>query len=778
MKISYKVLQSYKSDIKTPEEVAQDLVMHTAEVEEIEYQGKHLEKVFIGEVKTCEKHPDSEKLNCTTVSVNGEIFPIVCGAPNVKVGIKVPVAIEWAQLAPDFIIKKTKIRWEVSQGMICSEDELWLIEERQSGILELPPDAPLNISMREYLEQNDAILEIDNKAINHRPDLFSHIGILREIYAITGEKFDFNYENKDFSTLESYPLENKIPEEVSRYIALKINGVENKQTPDYIKHVLSSAGVESKGLLVDVTNYSLYLYGQPTHCFDADKIDGGIVVRFAKDWEKFLALNDTEYELSSSDIVIADNSKVLALGGIIGGKLSSVTDETKNVVIEAATFDQAILRQTGKKLGIRTDALNVFEKDLLPEMAKAGASLIASELEKNCSKAQEVSYSDTYTQKQENITIPFDLVFINNLIGKTYTKEEVLNILKNLGINHEKEILHIPFWRKDLAYKADIAEEIARIQGYNNIEATIPSILSGAVIQDNIYKVKNDIRSFFTSKGFFDMYSYSFVNDDTMHKMKSSTQHLVDLKNPLSEELSHMKDSHIPNLMMSLELNSKEYKDLKLVEIEKIFQKNGSEIEEINSLAGVMTSHNDIAYYDMQEIVSDFFHNVGIYKYSFDPKGNFPSYAHTGRSAAIIIRGKQVGILWEIHPKVSKDFSIKKRVAFFEINIELLKDALYGKVKANDISEFQANNFDLSFIIDKTTKGWDIASAIASADQNLIKKVELFDIYENEEKLPWKRSVSFKIFIQSMEQTLDDKIKNTIIQNIVAKVAKKGGELR
>ena len=350
MKISYKVLQKYVSNLGTPEEIAQDLVMHTAEVEEVEYEGNNLEKVFIGLVKTCEKHPDSEKLNCTTVEVNGTIYPIVCGAANVRAGLKVAVALVGAQLTPDFTIAKTKIRGEVSEGMICSEDELGMTDVRQEGILELPEDAPLGISMREYLQKNDAILEIDNKAINHRPDLFSHIGIAREIAAIKGEKFNYQLAHRDFSNLQELQINNEISQHVSRYSALKIENAENISTPEYIKQVLNSADIASKGLLIDISNYSLYLYGQPTHCFDADKITGNITIRFAKDGEKFLALNDNEYELNSEDIVIADDNQVLALGGVIGGKDSAVSDTTKNIIVESAHFDQAIIRKTGKKL--------------------------------------------------------------------------------------------------------------------------------------------------------------------------------------------------------------------------------------------------------------------------------------------------------------------------------------------------------------------------------------------------------------------------------------------
>ncbi|MDP2090258.1 MAG: phenylalanine--tRNA ligase subunit beta [Candidatus Gracilibacteria bacterium] len=778
MKISYKVIKNYIPDIKTAEEVAKDLVMHTAEVEDIIIEGENLEHVYIGEVITCEKHPDSEKLNCTTVKVNNGIFPIVCGAANVRTGLRVPVAVCGAKLAPDFIIKKTKIRGETSEGMICSEDELGLIKERQDGILELPTDAPLDVSMRDYLGKNDAILEIDNKAINHRPDLFSHIGVIREIYAINGKRFDFEYENRDFSKLTDLGIKNNIQKEVRRYIGLKIENVANIESPEYITKVLNSAEVNSKGLLIDISNYSLYLYGQPTHCFDADKIKGKIIIRFAKDGEKFLALNDVTYELTSEDIVIADDEKVLALGGIIGGKESSVTNETKNIIVEGAHFDQAIIRKTGKRLGVRTDSLNVFEKDILPEMAIRGVSLIASELEKNLDGIKITAFSDLYSDKQKTIYIDFDLEYINNLIGKKYSREEALSILNNLGIEEKGNKLTIPFWRKDLNFKSDIAEEIARIDGYDNIESTVPRINLGAVVQTNTYKIKNDSRNYFTNKGYFDMYTYSFVNEELMSKALGNTDDLVPMKNPLSEELTHLRGSLIPNLLLSLEKNIREYSNLKLFELEKIFKRNGNEINEYYSLAGLEVSNKDLVYYDIQNTIADLFKTIGVDKYVFDNITVVPNFAHSGRTASIIIRGEEVGTIGEINPRVAANFDVKSRIGYFEINIAKLEKSLYSITKAKELSNYQENNFDLSFVVDKDTKAKIIKLTIEKSNIDLITKVDMTDIYEDETKLPGKRSLSFKVFIQSMEGTLDDKIKNELINEIVKNVSKKAGVLR
>ena len=778
MKVSHNVLKSYFPELNSPEETAQKLIMHTAEVEDIHSDGAHLEKVFIGEILEVKKHPEADKLNLCQVSVNWETVQIVCGAPNVKPGIKVPVAVVGAALTPEFVIKKTKIRGETSNGMICSEDELGMVDERQEWILILPDDAKLGMCMKDYLGKNDSILEIDNKAINHRPDMFSYIGVIRELYATYGKQFDFKFENRDFSTLSDIGIKNEIQDIVRRYIGLKIEGVENIASPDYIKTVLDAAEVDSKWLLVDITNYCLNLYGQPTHCFDADKIDGTITIRYAQDGEIFTALNDKEYKLSSQDIVIADNAWVIALGWIIGEKNSAVSDSTKNIIVEAANFDQAVVRKTGKRLGIRTDALNVFEKDILLESAHRWASLIASELEKNLSGINISGITDIYPNPQIEVTVPYDLSFTNNLIGADYSDETMTTILSNLWIVKNRNTLHIPFWRKDITTKADIAEEIARIDGYDNITPTVPNLNLGAIVQDDIYMLKKSARNFLVGRGFFDMYNYSFVNDELMQKTGSDVTELVDLKNYLSEEITHMRWDLIPNLLLSVEKNIREMKHMNLFEAWKVFHKNGNEITENISIAWVMISEKDTDYFTVQSLVSDMLVSLWVDKFSFETPDISPSYVHSGRTASIVVRWKEIWHVWEIHPKVSKDFDAKNRIGFFHLNADLLSKSISGVKKTKEISSFQENNFDISFTVDKSVPGKHIQIAIEKADPSIITKVNLFDIYEDEDKLPGQRSLSFKVYMQSLESTLDDGVKNALIKTIVERVSKKWGELR
>ena len=778
MKISYKVLQKYVDNLPEVEQVAQDLIMHTAEVEEIIYAGENLAKVFIGEVLECIPHSDSDTLNVCQVSVLGETVQIVCGAPNVKAGIKVAVATIGAQLAPDFTIAKTKIRWEASSGMLCSEDELGMTTERQAGIFILPDDAPMGTCMRDYLGKNDAILEVDNKAINHRPDLFSHVGVARELAAIYESDFDYQYASQDFSSLSTLKLDNKITDVVNRYMALKVSSVSNVASNENILDILSSADAAVKWLLVDVSNYSLYLYWQPAHCFDADKLDGDITVRYATGDEIFIGLDDKTYKLQTTDIVIADNSSVIALGGIMGAKHSAVSDTTTNIIIEAAHFDQAVVRRTGKNLGIRTDSLNVFEKDLLPTMTEKALALIVAELEKACPDMKLEAFADSYTQAQADVSIDLDVDFISRLIGHEYKNDNVIAICGRLWIKNNTGKLEVPFWRRDLAYKADIAEEVARIDGFDHIAMTVPKINTGAVIQSNMYKLKNEAREFFTGRGFFDMYTYSFVCEEIMQKVGANCDKLVPLKNSLSEDATHMKGSLIPNLMLSLEKNIREVSDMKLFEIEKVYFADGSEITENYNISSVMTSSSDIVYYDIQSHLSDFLSSISIYKYSYNSVELAPEYAHSGRVASLVVRGKVIGYVWEIHPKVAKSFDVASRVWFFEINADAFAQAMHTILKSKDISEFQENKFDLNFVVDKNTPGAKIKAAIAGTDSKIITKVDLIDIYESEEKLPGKRSLTFKIFIQSMEGTLDDKVKNNLIEEIVSKVNKVGGELR
>jgi len=778
VKVSYKVLKKYIPDIKSPEEVATDLIMHTAEVEEIHETGKHLERVFIGKIVEVAKHPEADKLNICQVEVLGETRQIICGAPNVKVGIKVSVALEWAELKPDFIIAKTKIRGETSNWMICSEDELWLIEERQEWILILPDDAELDTCMRDYLWINDIILEIDNKAINHRPDLFSHIGIAREISAITGKKLDYDMAKRDFSSLPDLGIKNDIPHIVKRYMGLKVSGVENIASPEYVKDLLVSHDIESKGLLVDITNYSLYLYGQPTHCFDEAKLTGSIHIRFANNGEKFTALNDKTYSLHSDDIVIADEAGVIALGGIIGGKDSAVSDTTKTIIIESAWFDQAVVRKTGKRLGIRTDALNVFEKDLVSSIRDTGPSLIIQELEKNLSSIKLEAFTDVYENPEGHTSIDFDLKYINALIWRNYPEQEALEILAILSITEKDWKLTIPLWRKDLNTKADIAEEIARIDGYDKVKMTVPRINLGAIAQTITYQIKKESRNFLVSRGFYDMYTYSFVSEELMNKCNSSIKNLIGLKNALSEEITHMRGSLIPNLLLSLENNTREYKNLKLFEIGKVFHLKDTKIEENYEIAGVIAQKSENQYYEVQTTVSDLCKTLKIDNLYFETIDEAPSYSHPGRTGKIIVRGQEVGYVGEVHPMVAESFELRERIGYFTLDVSKIEKAVHTVTKAREVSQFQENNFDINFVVDKSIKAKHIQVAIEKTNPQIITKVELFDIYEDEEKLSGQRSFSYTVYMQSLEWTLDDTVKNTLIQDIVKRVEKKWGKLR
>jgi len=763
--------------------------MHTAEVEEIISQKDDFENIVYGVIKSVENHPDADSLKiCMVDGWDSELTQIVCGGSNLEVWQGIALAKVWASVlwhgqGDPVVMKKTAIRWVDSYGMICASEEIWLKEEfpatSETEILDLSHiTAKPGDNLAEALGKDDIILEIDNKAINHRPDLFSHIGIAREIAAIAGKKLGYSMSRTDFSTLPDLGITNDIPQVVKRYMGLKVSKVKNIHSPEYVLDVIASHGIESKGLLVDITNYSLYLYGQPTHCFDADKLTWNIHIRFARDGESFTALNDKTYTLTPSDIVIADHLNILALGGIIGGKDSAVSDTTKNIIIESAWFDQAIVRQSGKRLGLRTDALNVFEKDLVVELRDTGTSLIMQEISAQIPEAKLEAFTDVYPEKQYATEIEFDLQHIRNLIWKDYDKNTVLNILDRLFITEKNGVLEIPLWRKDITNIADIAEEIARIDGYDKVASTVPRINLGAISQSPIYRVKRESRNYLVSCGYFEMYTYSFVDEALMQKALGNTESLVPMKNALSEELTHLRGSLVPNLLKALEENKRDYSTMKLFECEKVFiRENKDTVSEHYELSGVELHSSDEMYYRVQNSVSDLLKKLWVTKFEYKASTQNPSYAHATRTADIIVRGKSVGQVGEIHPKALKNFSLSSRVWFYSINLELLEPALYGVVKAQEVSNFQANSFDINFVVDVTTSGSSIKTTIEKSD-NLITNVELFDIYENAEKLPGKRSLTFRVTTQSLEKTLDDSFKNELIKTIVKNVEKKGGSLR
>ncbi len=788
MKVSYKVLKKYIPHIESPEKVAQDLIMHTAEVESIQDQKKDFENIVYGRISSVDSHPNADSLKVCMVDVGeSEDIQIVCGGSNLEAGQGVAVAkigasVLWHGQGEPVVMKKTAIRGVESYGMICASEEIKLADEfpatSETEILDLSHiQATPGVNLAEVLGKDDCILEIDNKAINHRPDLFSHIWIAREIEAIHGNKLAYDLTQRDFSHLHDLDIQNDIPQTVKRYLGVQVSGVQNIASPEYVLDVLRSHDIESKGLLIDITNYSLYLYGQPTHCFDADKLTGNIHIRYATQGETFTALNDKEYTLTPQDIVIADDAGVIALGGIIGGKDSAVSDSTTNIIIESACFDQAIVRKTGKRLGLRTDALNIFEKELVPELSHIGASLIITELEKHFKALKEEKMSDIIHEHREQTRIPYMPKYIRNLIGKDYEETTVLDILHRIGVEKDGEMLIIPRWRKDLNNIADIAEEIARLDGYDEVQMTVPRINLGAVSQTPLYTSKRRIRNFLVSKGFFDMYTYSFVDETLMHKVLWNTENLVPLKNALTEEMTHMRGSLIPHLLEALSENKRDFWGMKLFECEKVFTRKNDDIQENYELTILFQENTDNGFYPARALLDELATNLGLTKYDCNMPKTHPSFAHAGRVADIVVRGKPAGTLGEIHPKVLKNFGLKGRVGYISLNLSQVAPALYGNIVAKEISHFQENNFDINFVLDKTTPGKNIIRAIEKSSPH-ITKVELFDIYENEEKLPGQRSLSFKVFFQSLTETLDDTVKNQIIEEVVKNVEKVGGKLR
>jgi len=789
MKVSYKVLKKYVPHIKWVEEVARDLVMHTAEVDSIASQASNFDHMVYGIISRIENHENADSLKVCMVDVwEIEDIQIVCWGSNLSVWQGVAIAKIWASVlwhwqGDPVIMKKTSIRWVESYGMICASEEIGLADkfpvESETEILDLShieskPWTPL----AQVLWKDDAILDIDNKAINHRPDLFSHIGIAREIAAISGEHFSHSHELIDFSGLRSSEVRNEIPNIVQRYMSCYVSWVKNTSSPDHILEVLWSHDVSSKWILVDISNYSLYLYGQPTHCFDADKLSGNICVRHARDGETFLALNDKVYNLSVEDIVIADESGVVALGGIIWGKNSAVSDTTTRIVIESAHFDQASVRKTGKRLGLRTDALNVFEKNISFHLQPHGLSLIISELQKVFSNIQLESFSDLHTYLPETVYVPDNIDYIRNLIGAHYPENEIYDILLRLWITRENGMFVIPHWRTDIEHLADIAEEVARISGYNTIETTVPRIQLWAIAQSPLYKSKRDIRNFLTSRWYFEMYTYSFVNENLMNKCLSDTSHSVWLKNILSEELTHMRPSLIPNLLRSVEENMRDFEDLYLFENEKVFLRHNEEVEEYYELwLLIYKKQSENLFYNIVEQFEDVAQRLQIAKYELKETSHAPSYAHSWRVAEIVVRGQVVWYIWEIHPQVACNFSLLGRAAFLTVNCNLLSLSFFSIPRFKEISNFQANSFDINFVIEKNISWKKIQTCIEKTDSR-IQNVELFDIYESEEKLPGKRALSFTVTIQSLNETLDDSVKNTLIKDIIARVEKLWGKLR
>ena len=774
-------------------EMENALTMIGQEVEKIEVLGENLENVVTAQIIEKEMHPDSDHLTICKVDNGKEILQIVCGAPNHKAGDKVVLAQVGAKLAPDFVIKKGKIRGVESNGMLCSEEEL-NIGKDSSGIMILPEDTPVGVPMKEYLGINDTVFELE--ITPNRPDCLSHIGIARELGAYYSKEvkypsFAINSESSE-KTADNISVEIENSNLAKRYVARIIKNVTVKESPKWLKERVESIGIRSINNIVDASNFIMMELNQPNHTFDLDKIEGGkIVVRAGHENEKLVTLDEQERELNSDDIVISDGVKAVALGGVMGGQNSEITENTKNILLEVANFNSQNVRKTSRRLTLFSESSYRFERRVDEENAINVINRLANIIQEVAGGEILEGVVDNYPVPYKKKTATLNFERLNRFVGKNIPRETVIGILTRLEIevvdNGETLTLTAPTYRDDLENEQDYFEEVIRMYGFDNIENILPKLdISEKPVIDTT-KLSTQVKLIAANAGLKEVINYSFVPKDAMEKIKYTSverENLIDLLRPITEDFVTLR----PILLYSLLKNAKENMNrnatnIRFFEVSRTFVKAEELAKEEVKLGIILAGENNKTlwnpkpvpydFYDLKGIVEEIFTQLKFNNYMI--KRSEQSQYHPGRSVDVFVGRELIGSFGEIHPDVLENFDLgKTSVLVGEFNIDLIQKYIGKKIKYQGIVKYPAVPRDFAFVMREDILVGDVLKTIQKVDKK-IEKVELFDIYQGAGVLPGMKSVAISVILRDKNKTLVEKEIVDISNKIVAKVEKDYG---
>jgi len=783
----------------TPEELGLKLTLHTVEVEGIQKQGDRFKNVVIGKILEIKKHPNADRLQLAKVDIGKEVLDIVCGAPNIAVGQYVPVATVGAILPNGLEIKEAEVRGEKSYGMLCAADELGLGDDH-SGIMILKK-AKLGSNFSDYLGLQDIVFEVDNKAITNRPDLWGHFGMAREISAFLGVK-KYGLELKEIVPGNDMKINLDIEDKSAfRYMALAIDNVRIEASPKWMQDRLVAVGVRPINNIVDITNYVMMELGQPMHAFDRDLIKANdkeisLIVRKSKDGEIIETIDGEHRKLDDNTVVIAKKDGAIAIAGIMGGGNSGVNSETKNIVIESANFNPELIRRASQKLSLRSESSVRFEKgldvNLCADALKRAVELIA----KVCPGAKVSSnIVDLPAQLESGLrSIELDLHWLEKRIGQKIENREIVKILTSLGFSSEKagnshsHILKItvPTWRnRDIAIPEDLMEEVVRIYGYENLQPSMPKVEMRAPIQDDEKRLERKIRNILAgAPGLTEVYNYSFVGEEQLKKLNIDSDDYIRLANPLSSQAGMLRQNLMANLVGNIKTNQARHEKLGLFELGNVFLSapgnfyKDDKKEELlpyqeKHLALVLAGDNDIELFsELKGIVEYLFSSLKIGT-NFKEVEMKPVWADAGICAHIISDGEQAGIIAKLDDQSAKRSGLKKNFVIAEIGfrnlLELEKTA--AKDMYSPIEKHPAAIRDIAFVVDKKILYNEIRDVFFKSS-DLIREVELFDIYEGDKIGKDKKSLAFHVTYQG-ERTFTseeiDELQKKLIKNLEEK---------
>lgn len=744
--------------------------------------------LVVGEVLTCQMHPDSDHLHLCEVNIGEEVLNIVCGAPNVRTGLKVIVAKVGAELPGGVKIKKGLIRGQESNGMLCSLyeigiDKKYLSEQDKNGICELPSNAKPGDDPIKVLGLDDKIIDFELTA--NRGDLLSILGMAYEISSIYNKEVrvpDLKHNEIEEDVNNEFNL-NIETENCSLFLAKKVKDIVIKESPDFIKNRLIACGIRPINNVVDISNYVMLELGQPLHFYDSDNLGDTILVRMAKNGEELVTLDSTKRILNENDIVITNGKEVVGLAGVMGGINTEVENTTKNVLIEAAIFDSVKVRKTSNKI-LRSEASNRFEKGLDPNRTYMAIERACRLLEKYANAKVEkgtVIYDKT-ENKEKKIKIEYE--YINNVLGTNISKKDIVDVFKRLKFEtDEKEndvLVTVPTRRRDISIKEDLVEEVGRIYGVDKIEGKLPMV---QMKMGSVDKTIRKIRHKMCDLGLNETLTYVLINDKDVKKFTTDKFEELKLLDPITEERNTLRYSLIPSLYKVYEYNkARENKDICLFEIGKGFWKKEGVYGENQKICVLMTGkyynkigfNKQVDFYDIKGVTEELLDFLGYGgRYSFIVPNEIPKELHPGQTASINVNNDIVGIVGKIHPEVENE-----DVYVMEINLDKLLNKRVGKMRFKEISKFPTIKKDLAILLDKDIASKEVELKIKKKAGSLLQEIKVFDVYEGKNIDKNKRSIAYSLTFGNEKRTLNDDEVNNIMENIISSLENNGIEIR
>ena len=782
MKLSINFLRDYLDldkdlDVK---KLAEDMTSAGNEYDDV---GKLINatNLVIGEIKECTMHPDSDHLHCCKVDIGDKVLDIVCGAPNARKGLKVIVALPGAIL-PGGVIKKSVIRGEESNGMLCSIAELglenkFLTEADKAGIHELPLDAKVGEDPIKYMKLDDEVIDFDLTA--NRGDLLSILGMAYEVGAIYDKKvkdIDLSHKENKEDLNDSFKLKINT-ENCSIFLAKKVKNVQIKESPDFIKNRLIASGIRPINNVVDISNYVMLETGQPLHFYDADTLKGVLEVRMAEEGEKLTTLDGIERTLKAEDIVISDGERSIGLAGVMGGLDTEITDKTKNIIIEAAIFDGVKVRRTSNSI-LRSEASNRFEKGLDSNRTYMAIERSCNLLEKYADAEVVGGMAKYDTTDRSDKVIDITTKNINSILGMNIKEEDILDVFRRLGfktkVNNDVITVSVPKRRIDISIKEDLIEEVGRIYGVNNIKGKLPDIAPKMGSYD---KVSRQIRNKMIDLGLSETLSYILVPENESKMFTKDDYEKVKLLDPLSEDKNTLRHSLSVALYKIYQYNkARDNKDVCIFEMGKAFQKKADEYSETNKLAALMSgdyylgiNKQKVDFYVIKGVAEEILDYLGYNsRYSFvKDKENLPEDMHPGQSALISVNNDIVGLIGKIHPSVESE-----DVYILEIDLDKLLSKKVSKMKYKEISKYPEVKKDIAIVVDDKVTSKDIEVNIKKAGGSLLSSSEVFDIYTGKGIPEGKKSLAYSLTFASQNRTLTDDEINKAVEKIIERLEK------